>query len=42
MRLSSSRSCPRRTPEQRRRDDMLVLGSALFTVLLSLLTVLLS
>ena len=39
--MSDRRSCPDRTPEQRRRDDVLVLGSSLFTVAMSLLVVLL-
>lgn len=39
--MTSRRQCPNRTPEQRRRDDALVLGSSLFTVAVSLFIVLL-
>lgn len=39
--MASRQSCPNRTPEQRRRDDALVLASSLVTVAMSLLVVLL-
>lgn len=39
--MTTKRTCTR-TPEQRRHDDALVLGSSLFTVFLSLAIVLLS
>ena len=38
--LSSGRCNALRTPGQRRRDDVLTLGSALFTIFISLLVVL--
>ena len=40
--MPNLRSCPKRTPEQRHRDDALVLGSSLFTVFVSLFIVLFS
>ena len=42
MRFKAVRNCPQRSPEQRRRDDAIVLASGLFTCLLMLLTVLAS
>lgn len=43
MKLFSRQNCSApRTPEQRRQDDALVLGSGLFTVFLCLFVVLFS